>query len=223
MTLRLSRIVTTPTASSRRSCAGCGDSLRGDGRRARACGVLAPACWSLAPRPARAARPDDRRRPGRWSQAPPGATDPLRVYVMTFGPGRSPVLQVRARRDLDSRRPRAGTDRVYNFGTFSFDSPRLILDFLRGRHDLLAVGVVAAGGARRVRAREPDASTCRSWRSPPAGEAGAAGARSTSTPAPRTAPTSTTTSSTTARRACATPSIAGCGRRCAPPRARPRG
>jgi hypothetical protein len=58
--------------------------------------------------------------------------DPLSVYVMTFGPGDHPFFKFGHDaiwiHDAD-----AGTDRVYNFGTFSFTGPRLILDFLHGR------------------------------------------------------------------------------------------
>jgi hypothetical protein len=56
----------------------------------------------------------------------------LRVFVMTMGPGDHPFFRFGHNaiwiRDAD-----AGSDRVYNFGTFKFDSPRLILDFLGGR------------------------------------------------------------------------------------------
>ena len=62
--------------------------------------------------------------------APP--TILLRVYVMTMGPGDHPFFRFGHNaiwiRDFAER-----TDKVYNFGTFSFDSPRLILDFLGGR------------------------------------------------------------------------------------------
>ena len=152
--------------------------------------------------PSRACAPDGRPRM------------PLDVHVLTFGPGDHPFLKFGhdALWIHDDRE--AGTDRVYNFGTFSFDSPRLIFDFLGGRMTYWLSVSYAAGGARRVRAREPHHSDAgadaRSAR-----RAGAAGARWRTTPAPRTAPTSTTTSSTTARRACATPSTRGGRRRCA--------
>jgi hypothetical protein len=58
--------------------------------------------------------------------------DPLQVFVMTMGPGDHPFL--RFGHDAIWIRDRAArTDKVYNFGTFRFDSPRLILDFLGGR------------------------------------------------------------------------------------------
>ena len=51
---------------------------------------------------------------------------------MTMGPGDHPFF--RFGHDAIWIRDRAArTDRVYNFGTFRFDSPRLILDFLGGR------------------------------------------------------------------------------------------
>jgi len=63
---------------------------------------------------------------------PPQPGDELSVYVLTMGPGDHPFfkfghnaiwIQDRAKR----------TDRVYNFGTFRFDSPKLLLEFIRGR------------------------------------------------------------------------------------------
>ncbi len=63
---------------------------------------------------------------------PADAPDDLTVSAMTFGPGDHPFFKfghdaiwIHDRGD--------GSDRVYNFGTFTFDSPRLILDFLHGR------------------------------------------------------------------------------------------
>lgn len=58
--------------------------------------------------------------------------DPLVVEVLTFGPGDHPFTKFghNAIRIIDRQ---AGTDFVYNFGTFTFHSPRLILDFLKGR------------------------------------------------------------------------------------------
>ncbi|MEO8213086.1 MAG: DUF4105 domain-containing protein [Myxococcales bacterium] len=65
--------------------------------------------------------------------APPIAdADPLTVEVLTFGPGQHPFTRFghNAIRVIDRQ---AGTDVVYNFGTFIFDSPRLLVDFLKGR------------------------------------------------------------------------------------------
>jgi hypothetical protein len=67
---------------------------------------------------------------GAMAEADPA--DPLRVYVMTFGPGDHPFNRFGHDALLVEDRA-AGTQRVYNFGTFSFDSPRLIFDFLGGR------------------------------------------------------------------------------------------
>jgi len=69
--------------------------------------------------------------------APPPAEeaaskDPLSVYVMTFGPGDHPFFKF-GHDAIWIHDTAAGTDRVYNFGTFSFTGPRLILDFLHGR------------------------------------------------------------------------------------------
>jgi Domain of unknown function (DUF4105) len=58
--------------------------------------------------------------------------DPLTVSVMTFGPGDHPFFKF-GHDAIWIHDGAAGTDRVYNFGTFTFDSPRLILDFLHGR------------------------------------------------------------------------------------------
>ena len=63
------------------------------------------------------------------SAAPP---DPLTVYVMTMGPGDHPFLRF-GHDAIWIRDAEARTDRIYNFGTFRFDSPRLIVDFLGGR------------------------------------------------------------------------------------------
>jgi hypothetical protein len=66
--------------------------------------------------------------------APPAAApeDPLHVYVMTMGPGDHPFFRF-GHNAIWIKDAAAGTDRVYNFGTFRFDSPRLIFDFLGGR------------------------------------------------------------------------------------------
>jgi hypothetical protein len=88
---------------------------------ARAAALAACLAIPLAAGPARSAQ-----------VAAPAAPDDLAVAVMTFGPGDHPFF--RFGHDAIWIRDRAaGTDRVYNFGTFTFDSPRLILDFLHGR------------------------------------------------------------------------------------------
>jgi uncharacterized protein DUF4105 len=72
--------------------------------------------------------------PSIGAAGPPPAevADPLSIYVLTFGPGDHPFLKF-GHDALWVRDRAAGTDRVYNFGTFAFDSPRLIFDFLKGR------------------------------------------------------------------------------------------
>jgi hypothetical protein len=64
--------------------------------------------------------------------AEPAAGDPLSVYLLTFGPGDHPFFKF-GHNALWIRDRAAGSDRVYNFGTFKFDSPALIPEFLRGR------------------------------------------------------------------------------------------
>jgi hypothetical protein len=51
---------------------------------------------------------------------------------MTMGPGDHPFFRF-GHNAIWIKDGAAGTDRVYNFGTFRFDSPRLIFDFLGGR------------------------------------------------------------------------------------------
>ena len=64
--------------------------------------------------------------------APSVQDDPFMVQVVTFGPGSHPFTKFghNAIRVVDKSK---GTDVVYNFGTFAFDSPRMIVDFLQGR------------------------------------------------------------------------------------------
>lgn len=63
---------------------------------------------------------------------PTASDDPLSVYVLTMGPGTHPFFKF-GHDAIWIRDREARTDRVYNFGTFRFDSPRLILEFLGGR------------------------------------------------------------------------------------------
>jgi hypothetical protein len=64
--------------------------------------------------------------------SPPADEDPLAIYIMTFGPGDHPFFKFG--HDAILVRDRGtGTDKVYNFGTFRFDSPGLIGEFLKGR------------------------------------------------------------------------------------------
>ena len=107
------------------------------------------------------------------------------VFVMTLGPGDHPFL--RFGHDAIWIRDRAaGTDRVYNFGTFRFDSPRLILDFLGGRLNYwLSVSslprVIAEYTRENREHRRPGAGADRRR------EERRCGRRWRSTPAPRTA------------------------------------
>jgi hypothetical protein len=64
--------------------------------------------------------------------APPPEEDPLSVYALTFGPGDHPFFKF-GHNAILVRDAAAGTERVYNFGTFKFDSPWLIPEFMRGR------------------------------------------------------------------------------------------
>ncbi|HEX4405530.1 MAG TPA: DUF4105 domain-containing protein [Polyangia bacterium] len=59
------------------------------------------------------------------------AADPLSIYVVTFGPGDHPFFKF-GHDALLVRDRAAGTERVYNFGTFAF-GPGLIGEFLHGR------------------------------------------------------------------------------------------
>ena len=63
--------------------------------------------------------------------APLAAPDPLSIYVVTFGPGDHPFFKFGHDAILVRDRA-AGTDKVYNFGTFRF-APGLIGEFLKGR------------------------------------------------------------------------------------------
>jgi hypothetical protein len=64
--------------------------------------------------------------------AAPSPADPLSVYVLTFGPGDHPFFKF-GHNAIWIQDRAARTDLVYNFGTFRFDSPKLIPEFLRGR------------------------------------------------------------------------------------------
>jgi hypothetical protein len=62
----------------------------------------------------------------------PQPGDELSVYVLTMSPGVHPFFKFGHDAILVEDRV-AHTELVYNFGTFSFDSPKLALDFMRGR------------------------------------------------------------------------------------------
>lgn len=63
--------------------------------------------------------------------------DDLSIYVMTMGPGDHPFFKFGHDaiwvQDKSVPRGQSGGGKVYNFGTFRFDSPKLIPDFIRGR------------------------------------------------------------------------------------------
>ncbi len=61
-----------------------------------------------------------------------GPADPLTVELLTMGPGEHPFFKF-GHNALRIRDARKATDVVYNYGTFSFDSPTLLRDFFKGR------------------------------------------------------------------------------------------
>jgi hypothetical protein len=61
----------------------------------------------------------------------PGLPPPPHVYVMTMGPGDHPFF--RFGHNAIAVQPEGAPGVVYNWGTFDFESPTLILDFLKGR------------------------------------------------------------------------------------------
>jgi hypothetical protein len=58
--------------------------------------------------------------------------DPLTVELLTMGPGEHPFFKF-GHNAIRIRDARKGSDTVYNYGTFSFDSPTLLQDFFKGR------------------------------------------------------------------------------------------
>ena len=93
-------------------------------------------------------------------------SDPLRVYVMTMSPGDHPFFRFGHNailvRDYDRQ-----TEYVYNFGTFRFDSPRMILDFLGGRLTYW-LSVSSLPGVMRTYQRENRSITMQELRVTPA-------------------------------------------------------
>jgi len=67
----------------------------------------------------------------RQAAAQPVAGEDLTVHVLTFGPGDHPFFKFG--HNAIWIHPRQGEGQVYNFGTFAFDSPTLIPQFLKGR------------------------------------------------------------------------------------------
>jgi hypothetical protein len=75
------------------------------------------------------------------------ATEPeLRIFVLTMGPGDHPFFKFGHNAIVVQAQGQPGT--VYNWGTFDFESPTLIADFLRGR---LTYWLSTAGAASTVR------------------------------------------------------------------------
>ena len=95
-----------------------------------------------------------------------GATSLLRVYVMTMSPGDHPFFRF-GHNAILIRDFAKETENVYNFGTFRFDSPRMIFDFLGGRLTYwLSVSPLPA--VMRSYARENRSITLQELRLPPA-------------------------------------------------------
>ncbi len=63
---------------------------------------------------------------------PPEPGSELSVYVLTMGPGDHPFFKF-GHNAIWIQDRAARTDRVYNFGTFRFDSAKLLPEFIRGR------------------------------------------------------------------------------------------
>ncbi len=63
---------------------------------------------------------------------PPEPGSELSIYVLTMGPGDHPFFKF-GHNAIWIQDRKSRTDKVYNFGTFRFDSPKLLVEFLRGR------------------------------------------------------------------------------------------
>jgi len=99
--------------------------------------------------------------------AEPG--EDLTVFVLTFGPGDHPFFKFGHNAILvQSQKEESGL--VYNFGTFQYDAPGLILKFLRGRFNYwLSVSSMDESFAsyvsdnRSVEAQELDLTAAQRW------------------------------------------------------------
>ncbi|MGC4070706.1 MAG: DUF4105 domain-containing protein [Polyangiaceae bacterium] len=60
------------------------------------------------------------------------APSPITIELLTMGPGEHPFFKF-GHNAIRVRDAGSGRDWVYNYGTFSFDSPTLIADFFKGR------------------------------------------------------------------------------------------
>jgi hypothetical protein len=101
-----------------------------------------------------------------FARAEPG--EDLTVFVLTFGPGDHPFFKFGHNAILVQRGEESGL--VYNFGTFAFESPSLILKFLRGRFKYwLSVSSMEATFAsyvsdnRTIEAQELDLTPAQKW------------------------------------------------------------
>jgi hypothetical protein len=92
--------------------------------------VTPPAPTPTPPTPTETAAPTDAAAPAPPPPPEPGAA--LSVYVLTMGPGDHPFFKF-GHNAIWIQDRAARTDRVYNFGTFRFDSPKLLAEFIRGR------------------------------------------------------------------------------------------
>ena len=92
------------------------------GVRSRAPAILAAMVVSLAAAGVSLAGSVTARVVAAPSAAAPPPQDPLSIYVMTFGPGDHPFFKF-GHDAIWVHDAAAGTDQVYNFGTFIFDSP----------------------------------------------------------------------------------------------------
>jgi hypothetical protein len=100
------------------------------------------------------------------ARAEPG--EDLTVFALTFGPGDHPFFKFGHNAILVQPKEESGL--VYNFGTFQFDSPGLILKFLRGRFNYwLSVSSMEGTFAsyvsenRSVEAQELDLTPAQRW------------------------------------------------------------
>jgi hypothetical protein len=100
------------------------------------------------------------------ARAEPG--EDLTIFVLTFGPGDHPFFKFGHNAILVQPKDESGL--VYNFGTFAFDSPALIPNFLRGRFKYwLSVSRMEETFAsyvsdnRTVEAQELDLTPAQKW------------------------------------------------------------
>jgi hypothetical protein len=110
--------------------------LRGKEAKAAAAAAAAATAAEEAKTPS-AAAPAPGAEPNDATPPPPAPPPPepgseLSVYVLTMGPGDHPFFKF-GHNAIWIQDRNARTDKVYNFGTFRFDSPKLLVEFLKGR------------------------------------------------------------------------------------------